>query len=439
MIPRILTLLLVLSPLAAAEETSWQPLRSPSAQATTYLQTNWNRFSENYHPTYVLDDDPRTAWVEGMDGNGEGSVLTLPLSTVPSARAVRVRIRNGYQKSAGLLTANAAPERVRLRVWSARGGISGEVEVTLLREMGWQEVVIPLNGGGVGQVDLEVLSVHEGSRYRDTCISDVMVDVDSDSLYSAQAEAGRLHQANTWIAERVAAAQYFAGQPEDYPFVMGWYPYVDDTVDAAVAEQLITAERARMEALRASPIRYDVAHTRRMEVSDGSREFENVFQHFVPENLAWFETEREQITHEQDYAEWEDDDRFLVREEWRSSERVEWADETKSTPRRVHLNVRSVEFGRGTYRSDVHYLLTYNAAGRVGTVYTHDVGNDEMDLSATTESVYRITYDGNGTISGWTRTRRVAGADYYAMQAADDWNTVIPKVEFHRATARAQR
>jgi hypothetical protein len=118
---------------------------------------------------------------------------------------------------------------------------------------------------------------------------------------------------------------------------------------------------------------------------------------------------------------------------------VEWADDAQTTPRRVHLNVRSVEFGRGTYLSDIHYLLTYNAAGRVATVYTHDVGNNDMDLRATTESVYQLTYNGTGSITGWTRTRRIEGPDYEAMQAADDFSTVIPKVQISQETARARR
>jgi hypothetical protein len=117
---------------------------------------------------------------------------------------------------------------------------------------------------------------------------------------------------------------------------------------------------------------------------------------------------------------------------------VEWADEAKSTPQRVYLNVRSVEFGRGTYRTNSHYLLTYNAAGRVGTMYTHHVGNDEMDLKAVTESVYRFTYGGGGTITEWTVTQRIDHPDYQAMEAADDWGTLIPKVDYRRATARAR-
>src|SRR6185312_7841553 len=80
----------------------FRPLRSASASATSFLQNDWNRYQENYHPSYVLDENPATAWVEGVDGYGEGQSLTLPLSPLSSARALRLRIWNGYQKSKDL-------------------------------------------------------------------------------------------------------------------------------------------------------------------------------------------------------------------------------------------------------------------------------------------------------------------------------------------------
>src|SRR5262245_52893222 len=84
---------------AAERAPTWKPLRSASASATSFLQNNWNRFEENYHPSYVLDGNPATAWVEGVPGFGEGEALTIPVSALRRARAVRLRIWNGYQKS----------------------------------------------------------------------------------------------------------------------------------------------------------------------------------------------------------------------------------------------------------------------------------------------------------------------------------------------------
>src|SRR5262249_54964570 len=38
----------------SAPARAWKPLRAASASATSFLQNNWNRFEENYHPSYVL-------------------------------------------------------------------------------------------------------------------------------------------------------------------------------------------------------------------------------------------------------------------------------------------------------------------------------------------------------------------------------------------------
>src|SRR6476620_1096905 len=69
---------------------AWKQLRSASASATSFLQNNWNRFEENYHPSYVLDENPATAWVEGAAGFGVDESITIPLSAVRSARAIRL-------------------------------------------------------------------------------------------------------------------------------------------------------------------------------------------------------------------------------------------------------------------------------------------------------------------------------------------------------------
>ena len=78
---------------ASATEITWKQLHSDHAEASSFLKSNWNKYNENYHPNYVLDDDPKTAWVEGVDGDGEGQLLTLPISPLASARSVKVRIR----------------------------------------------------------------------------------------------------------------------------------------------------------------------------------------------------------------------------------------------------------------------------------------------------------------------------------------------------------
>ena len=197
---------------------NWKPLRSASATATSFLQNNWNRYEENYHPSYVLDENPATAWVEGADGFGENEAITLPL-TVRRARAIRLRIWNGYQKSMHLWTKNAMPQRVRITVLDGDAEEVVSTERELARQLGPQEVVVELpRGRGLAAVRLTILSVYEGEKYDDTCISDILVDVDSDVTHNAAAENAKhaaLEQVGRGPARTTAA--YFASKPGELP------------------------------------------------------------------------------------------------------------------------------------------------------------------------------------------------------------------------------
>ncbi len=209
-------LLLFLMPCIASAGT-FQQLHAEQASASSFLKSNWNKYEENYHPSYVLDDDPKTAWVEGAEGDGIGESLTIPLSNLASARAVRVVIFNGYQKSQGLLTANAAPKQLTVTVRGGGERETGRKQLTLERKLGPQSFEIPVTGG-VMDVVLTIDSVHAGSKYKDTCISDVQVFVDSQVPYNAAVEKGKREAMLAWKKERLAAAKYFASLPKSYPY-----------------------------------------------------------------------------------------------------------------------------------------------------------------------------------------------------------------------------
>jgi hypothetical protein len=198
---------------------AWKRLGAARATASSYLQSNWNKYDENYHPNYVLDDNPKTAWVEGVDGNGERQSITIPLSDLQSARALRLDVFNGYQKSKALLTANAAPRDVVVTVRDAAGDVVATQPATLQRKMGAQRVVIPIPPQrGVASVSVAIASVHPGRAYKDTCISDIDVFVDSDVAYNAAVEQQKIAAAKAWIKERTTTARAFAARPKTYPF-----------------------------------------------------------------------------------------------------------------------------------------------------------------------------------------------------------------------------
>lgn len=223
--------------LLLAAPAAFQPLHADHAEATSFLKSNWNKYEENYHPNYVLDGDPKTAWVEGKDGDGVGESITIPVSTVATARSVRVDIWNGYQKSKNLLEANGAPSRVTIVVLGPDGRPTGTTTAPLKRAMGKQGVTIPVKGG-VAAVRLVVDSVITGKKYKDTCISDVQVFVDSDVPYNAQAESARRGALKAWIKERKDTAAYFAKLPQEYPFAAARFEDVAKVELAAVTDHV---------------------------------------------------------------------------------------------------------------------------------------------------------------------------------------------------------
>jgi hypothetical protein len=408
----MLVLLAALLSTPVHAEESWNTLRSSEARATSFLRSNWNRFTENYHPTYVLDGDPATAWVEGADGNGEGESLVLPVSALRKLDRVRLRIRNGYQKSAGLLAANAAPKDVVIHLLDSAGHTVVRHEATLTRELGWQEVVVPAGGKPLDAVRIEVASVHPGSRYKDTCISDVLVDVQAADAYDADAEARKLAAAKGWIAERVKAAAFFAGKPAAYPFALTSFEQTQRDVPTKAEVDLAFADVLDLRAKLAKQKRYRVTHTTRLaHPPEGAWHLEDTLQYYQPANLSWFETDDDLLVHdkiafnEAMHVYWEG-------EFWRYADRVLWPEGSRSRPAHALVRVRKIIEERGTYESDTSWVLSYDAEGRVTQAFMERDGEEEFDFAVKTQQLFRFTHDAEGRITGWDMLSRHVGPDW---------------------------
>jgi hypothetical protein len=214
------------SGVAAAAPTE-RRLHSDNIDASSFLWNDWNKFVENYHPNYVADDDPVTAWVEGAKGSGAGEWLRIWVTPLDKTTKIRVRVRNGYQKSKDLWKANARAKEVTLRLVPSKL----EKQVTLTDTDGWQELAIDQPSGPVRAVELAVRSVYEGTKYADLCISDVQVFATSDTPDNPAFEKSKRDALMAWRASRIAAAKAFSGKKLDLPL----YPaYVTTVADAAV-------------------------------------------------------------------------------------------------------------------------------------------------------------------------------------------------------------
>jgi len=153
-----------------------------------------------YSAASLADDNPRTAWIEGVEGPGVGEVV---IARVPAARGLG--IRSGFQRSPELFARNARPRRVRVWLLAAASMDASEldeiyedvralasIEVELADRMGWQPLPLPSAhaeptarpgrasdkaGRTAWFVAVQILSAYPGSRWEDCCISDIgMID-----------------------------------------------------------------------------------------------------------------------------------------------------------------------------------------------------------------------------------------------------------------------
>ncbi|HEU4728734.1 MAG TPA: hypothetical protein VFT22_12610 [Kofleriaceae bacterium] len=233
-------------PLAAPIERRLHP---DSVDASSFLWNDWNKFVENYHPNYVADDDPATAWVEGAKGSGAGEWLRIQTTLLERTTRVRLRVRNGYQKSKDLFKANARARDVTVRLLPSKI----ERRVTLADRNGWQDVVIDQPSGPVRAVELVVGSVYEGARYEDLCISDVQVFATSLTPDNPAFEKSKHQALMAWRASRLAAARRFKAQSLQLPLYPAYEVTasdadapgaadLDEMLDLAIADRAFASE-----------------------------------------------------------------------------------------------------------------------------------------------------------------------------------------------------
>jgi hypothetical protein len=191
---------------AWAKPATERRLYSDQVDSSSFLWNDWNKFQENYHPNYVADDDPKTAWTEGVDSSGAGEWIRIRVTELPDTSKVRLRIRNGYQKSDKLFAANARAKEVVVTLQP--GGHSKTF--TLQDAQGWQEVVIERPAAAkLESIELKATSVYEGTKYTDLCISDVQVFATSTARENPSFEKSKRKKLLAWKSERVKAAKLF--------------------------------------------------------------------------------------------------------------------------------------------------------------------------------------------------------------------------------------
>ncbi|MDB4979914.1 MAG: hypothetical protein JWM82_666 [Myxococcales bacterium] len=178
-------------------------LHVASAEASSYLVNDWNKFQENYLPLYVGDDDPKTAWTLKTEGLGEW--LRVHVTPMGGATKVRLKVRNGYQKTEKLWAANSRAHGLTVVLLPSKK----TVDVDLTDTSGWQELALEQPAGALEAIELRVRSVYAGKKYDDLCLSDVQIFVTATTPDNPAYEKARLDKIAAWKKDRLDAAKLF--------------------------------------------------------------------------------------------------------------------------------------------------------------------------------------------------------------------------------------
>jgi hypothetical protein len=390
-LPLLLAALAFGSTHAHAEEGRLHPR---AVTASSALQSNWAQFQENYQPNYVADDNPATAWVEGVAGVGVGERLTLQVGPARGASAVTVRLRAGYQKSEGLLKANAAPKRVRIDARSATGVVATG-ELSLPRAMGWQELRLDLPADStLSAVEITILEVHPGSKYADTCISDVAVVLSSTEPYRASIENARQQAILRWIESRRAMAAAYAAAPKAYPFASQEFK----------EERLPEPTAAQLEQLRAAAREADAL----LAKGPGWRPARKQPPAPLPDGLIVVLRDVQDAIFDQETSYFETKDAWVksgteggIEEGWttdtkRGAAHVAWRDQPGGATQAVAWRHRASGDDRMRWSTETDALVRYDEAGRAASVFLRS--EERGELHRVQSRLLQLEWGGDGKL-----------------------------------------
>lgn len=134
---------------------------------------------------------------------------------IKKVKLLKLKIRNGYQKSDALYLANSRPSKLELFINIDPNKKSGLEKVipfsilTLEDKMGWQEYSFPINQD-LRSITLKIKSIYQGTKYDDTCISDLQIFVVTDSEYDLPRALENKTNNDRFIAERINKAKNMA-------------------------------------------------------------------------------------------------------------------------------------------------------------------------------------------------------------------------------------
>ena len=151
---------------------SWYCGGGPSdITASSYLKSN--HATINYVPKNIHDFSLKTAWVEGVEGQGIGEYVTYHFSST-AARVTHVIIANGCVVSERLYRANSRVKKLKMYVDGKPFAILNLKDVR--KEQIFKFDPIGRMHNNDWTMKFEILEVYPGDKYEDTVITEIYFD-----------------------------------------------------------------------------------------------------------------------------------------------------------------------------------------------------------------------------------------------------------------------
>jgi outer membrane protein assembly factor BamB len=121
-----------------------------------------------YNASNVLDGNPETAWVEGVQGQGLNEYIEITADT-PQEISV-IEIKNGYWKSYESFDNNSNAKRIQIELSNGK-----TIEKELKGGIYDPNYIVFEEPVKSDSIKITILDVNAGEKYEDTCISEINV------------------------------------------------------------------------------------------------------------------------------------------------------------------------------------------------------------------------------------------------------------------------
>lgn len=140
---------------------------------------------EKYKALNAFDGDLNTCWAEGVDGNGVGESIIFNSSPHDNFNLEEIKIFPGYGKSEKLFYKNSRIKKMEIILYfqpNIKTIRTSKESITVAFKDVPEFKIIPIQKNLVSIIKFKILEVYEGSKWQDTCISEIEVITDRMQL-----------------------------------------------------------------------------------------------------------------------------------------------------------------------------------------------------------------------------------------------------------------